>query len=509
MSYKNHPWHILGKDYNSPFIRNYIWTKAFFSYPTLLGIPRFVAGITSEKDKINYILDPASWNQCHEELKKKVLADYHFMEQLIAETFRMGESFNKWSEKNMFNANLKALSPKKIVELFNIFIQKQSELYAYGVALPILDIQKYSFVESNLIQFLKSKLPSEEQFKEAYSLFTEPPENSFAQDQEEDLLRLMEEFFDNKVWVHDINSKSAEELKKMHPTFYSQLQQHTQKHAWVYYVYAGPAFTEQNFLEFIRDYLQKGIDPSEKLQEIAERKEQSQKSKKYYLKKLQPDQFHSTILALAGTMVWGKPRRKDYQSKSYYHFEKLLREIANRLSLTLQQARCIPPDSLLTTLTEKEIDRDLLDQIYDYHACLPNDDGTITILVGEEARTFMKFKVQEEKELVKTKTELKGNCACVGKAKGTVRIINIPADMAKMNQGDILVSVATTPAIVPAMKKAAAILTDEGGLTCHAAIVSREMRTPCIVGLKVVTKVFKDGDQVEVDASKGTVKKVK
>jgi len=58
------------------------------------------------------------------------------------------------------------------------------------------------------------------------------------------------------------------------------------------------------------------------------------------------------------------------------------------------------------------------------------------------------------------------------------------------------------------MKKAGAIVTDEGGITCHAAIVSRELGIPCVVGTKIVTKVFKDGDLVEVDANKGLVKKV-
>ena len=80
--------------------------------------------------------------------------------------------------------------------------------------------------------------------------------------------------------------------------------------------------------------------------------------------------------------------------------------------------------------------------------------------------------------------------------------------MNKMQQGDILVSIATTPAIVPAMKKAAAIVTDEGGLTCHAAIVSRELGVPCVIGTKIGTKIFKDGDMIEVDADEGTVKKV-
>ena len=79
--------------------------------------------------------------------------------------------------------------------------------------------------------------------------------------------------------------------------------------------------------------------------------------------------------------------------------------------------------------------------------------------------------------------------------------------MSKMEYGDILVAWATNPAIVPAMKKAAAIVTNEGGLTCHAAIVSRELNIPCIVGTKIATEVLKDGDIVEVDADNGIVKK--
>jgi len=67
----------------------------------------------------------------------------------------------------------------------------------------------------------------------------------------------------------------------------------------------------------------------------------------------------------------------------------------------------------------------------------------------------------------------------------------------------------TRPEFVPLMKKAAAIITDEGGITSHAAIISREMNIPCIIGTKIATKIFKDGDLVEVDADKGIVKILK
>ncbi|MBI4093197.1 MAG: hypothetical protein HY420_04710, partial [Candidatus Kerfeldbacteria bacterium] len=67
----------------------------------------------------------------------------------------------------------------------------------------------------------------------------------------------------------------------------------------------------------------------------------------------------------------------------------------------------------------------------------------------------------------------------------------------------------TKPEYVPAMKRAAAVITNEGGITSHAAIVSREFRIPCVVGTKIATKIFKNGDLLEVDARKGIVKKIK
>ena len=78
-----------------------------------------------------------------------------------------------------------------------------------------------------------------------------------------------------------------------------------------------------------------------------------------------------------------------------------------------------------------------------------------------------------------------------------------------MKTGDILLSQATSPDLLPVMKKAAAIVTNTGGLICHAAIISREMRIPCIVGTGNATLIFKDGDIVEVDANKGIVRKMR
>ena len=75
----------------------------------------------------------------------------------------------------------------------------------------------------------------------------------------------------------------------------------------------------------------------------------------------------------------------------------------------------------------------------------------------------------------------------------------------KVNKGDILVASMTTPDYIPAMKKAAAIITDEGGITCHAAIIAREFNIPCIIGTKNATKTLKDNNIIEVNANNGTI----
>lgn len=103
---------------------------------------------------------------------------------------------------------------------------------------------------------------------------------------------------------------------------------------------------------------------------------------------------------------------------------------------------------------------------------------------------------------------IRGTPASRGVIKGSVRIVLGPEFFPTFKDGEILVTEMTRPDFVPIMKRAGAILTDEGGLTCHAAIVSRELRIPCIVGIKIGTRVLKDGDMVEVDADKGVVRKL-
>lgn len=106
-------------------------------------------------------------------------------------------------------------------------------------------------------------------------------------------------------------------------------------------------------------------------------------------------------------------------------------------------------------------------------------------------------------------SEIKGSVAQGGQATGKAKIVLNAKDFNKFNEGDILVTSMTRPEFVPLMKKAGAVITDEGGVTCHAAIVSRELKLPCIIGTKTATQVLKDDMQVEVDANNGLIKILK
>ena len=209
--------------------------------------------------------------------------------------------------------------------------------------------------------------------------------------------------------------------------------------------------------------------------------------------------------AIARKVSWLKPYRKELQIKSIYYFESWVREAARRTSIPLELFRFLTIEEMNDALQGKEFSMQLLQSRRQSSVCLI-DKGKQFIYVGEEAE---KIRSQIERlEIDMSISELHGTPAMTGKGRGRARVVNVAEDMAKMQQGDVLVSVATNPALLPAMKKASAIVTNMGGLTCHAAIVSRELGIPCVIGTKIATKWLKDGDEIEVDANTGVVRRL-
>jgi len=134
------------------------------------------------------------------------------------------------------------------------------------------------------------------------------------------------------------------------------------------------------------------------------------------------------------------------------------------------------------------------------------DKNNKSFFIYDEDANIIKEALEER--LRSNSKEIKGRTAYPGIIKGIAKIVNSIEDMKKVNEGDIIISIMTRPELVPAMKKAAGIVTDEGGITCHAAVISRELKIPCIVGTQVVTQIIKDNNLIEMDANKGVVRKL-
>ncbi|HJJ26482.1 MAG TPA: phosphoenolpyruvate synthase [Methanocorpusculum sp.] len=133
-------------------------------------------------------------------------------------------------------------------------------------------------------------------------------------------------------------------------------------------------------------------------------------------------------------------------------------------------------------------------------------DGKIYILQSRPITTIKKAKESGSAEKADGgKQILQGYGASPGLVSGKVCIVMDVRETSKVQEGDIMVATMTNPDMVPAMKKVAGIITDEGGMTCHAAIVSRELGTPAVVGTKQATKILKDGQIVTIDGEKGLI----
>lgn len=132
------------------------------------------------------------------------------------------------------------------------------------------------------------------------------------------------------------------------------------------------------------------------------------------------------------------------------------------------------------------------------------NNGNFLLFAGKQVKEI------ENIVMPQAGNEIHGQTAYPGKITGIVKIVFDPQkEGMAFKTGEILVTGMTRPEFLPLMKKAAGFITDAGGILSHAAIVAREMKKPCVIGTRIATKIFKDGDIIELDANKGIVKLIK
>lgn len=226
------------------------------------------------------------------------------------------------------------------------------------------------------------------------------------------------------------------------------------------------------------------------------------------IKQIKPSKKEKQILDATKRLSYLKDLKDDFRRQGILHGQKLFGEIANRMGIGLQDISYVTKEEITEFLdNDNVISKNVIEDRKKGFAIYFNQEKKIECRSGkdiEPALNELGIVVSEE-----FSEEIKGTPASPGRAKGIVTIVKGVSDLTRVKKGNILVAVTTHPDYVPAMQRAVAIVTDEGGVTSHAAIISRELGLPCVVGTKYATKSLKDGDEIEIDANTGVVRKIK
>ncbi|MDD5039997.1 MAG: PEP-utilizing enzyme [Patescibacteria group bacterium] len=346
---------------------------------------------------------------------------------------------------------------------------------------------------------------------EIFSVLTTPRRESLVAKEERDFLRIAI-VLRRHAEVRKLFQKAADpvkiiaHLKQFNPVLYLRIQRHHRKYCWLAFQYHGPATKIEEYIRRWQELFHNGDDPRQVLRKIFRDRTQLMARQRQIIRELALTPRLEQLIALAQAMVFIKDFRKDALYHGMYCYESLFKEIGGRLGLSLPQVWAMNGWEIEKALKSGVVDVKTLDARRKF-AVAYADRTQYIVYTGAEARAFLRG-ITMERVSFKNSDILTGTTACPGTAVGTVRVINIPDEMAKMRKGDIMVAHNTNPNLVPAMKKAAALVSESGGLTCHTAIVARELRTPCIVGVAGAAKVLKDGDKVEVNADEGIIRKL-
>jgi phosphoenolpyruvate synthase/pyruvate phosphate dikinase len=258
--------------------------------------------------------------------------------------------------------------------------------------------------------------------------------------------------------------------------------------------YAGQPLLPEELFERIKSVTK---DAEGRLSHIKQEQKNKEKEFNQASKKLKLTPELISLINSAGTIHYLRQHRADALFKAGRDVLDLFKTIAQRLDINYDQLVYLAHDEISTSILKGKliVDKQTIKARQDRYAILWIDLER-SIVTGDAVERELAMLTTEK---VKVK-ELQGNVAFRGAYRGRVAIVTNHNEIYKVQPGDVLVSPMTDPYFVPAMVKAGAIVTDEGGILSHAAIVSRELGIPCIVGTGVATSTLKDGMIVDVDA---------
>ncbi len=372
------------------------------------------------------------------------------------------------------NSQLSKLSDEELIEMLKGC--SLSTMDGVGIAHlldPIgLEIEKEFKAE------LAGEISDENQLNKIYPILTMPEKLSFVAQEEEDLRKI---------------AKSPLSGRR------EKLEAHAKKYFWVQNSFAGGKrlglpFFEKRMHGFGKKY----------------RRKSAAAAKQGLMKK---HKFGRTIREMVGLInfcVMWQDKRKANVLKSIGYFSEVVEEAGRRARVDKKLLNYLGFNDILGAKSISEfgkMKRELAARKNGVFVRMGH--GSEQFFFGRNYSLLVKYRHKLLNKEKKESNELHGSIASRGTAIGKVVVCLGIRSFDKVKKGDVVVASMTRPEYMPALKKAAAIVTDEGGITSHAAIIARELGIPAVIGTKVATKVLKDGDFIEVKANHGVVRILK
>ncbi len=485
---------LIAEEYN---VNLFTWsciTEGFFSAKIKKYIGRSFdyAVFIFDGDRGQLGIEETTWNDLGQRTLAAIDKKHSFVRELLQQSIKEGKMLIALCQR-ISSRRLEQATDQDLQTWFHFLFEHYARLSCLGL-IPVLSDYHHGYLTAALETIVKKNLPNNARrsVQEYVSTLSSTPFSTWTSRESLELLQLA-----CALKKRGRSAVSDEEIL---------MQKHAKKFFWVFYGYQGPVSTIAMFRERLHRLLRK----SATLEEDYRRQVAEQKKlpilQRTMVKELLLTSREKRLFEAARIFMYLKAYRIDVRSYVNYTFDSIFRELGRRYGIALQEFRFATIQEIKTFLRTKRMPNRADIQKRRFFCVHPWVKKQRIFLYGDASQKFMKHTVIHER--IEAVTEIQGQVASLGKVRGIVKIVNTVTDIKKVNHGDILVSIATSPDLLPAMYRAAAFVTDTGGITSHAAIISREMRKPCIIGTKIATKIFKDGDRVEVDAERGIVKKI-
>lgn len=384
--------------------------------------------------------------------------------------------------------NLKKFSDTQLLDEYTSFNDKFMHFHALLFDIDAMDIVLEEKMKEKFQQLLDKKGKSRE-FSSKYSILTNPPELSYLNAEQLDMYRL------------------AKEMKQKGAVRKEKINDLVKKYWWTSLGWTiNTENDEKKYMAGIKNIIKKNKNIDEEIAKIVDFPGKTEKEKKRLAEELDFDKEINFYLEIFEKYVLFHDYRKEIQMKGTNAMNRFLSELSERHGVRYEDLVWAWPSEIEKYMKTGTIDLESIRNRKGAYLFIITKKG-IEQLTGEKA---IQRRKKELMSTVKNIQDFKGITASLGKITGKAKVCYSAAEAAKkIKEGDILVASMTLPDYMASMKKAAAIVTDEGGVTCHAAVVSRELKIPCIVGTRIATRVLKDGDMIEVNANHGAVKILK